>query len=38
VNETSRYGSGCHHDVAVVITDAAPDDAQANVTSWGRVP
>jgi hypothetical protein len=32
MNVTTMYCSGCNRDVAVVITDAAPDDAQANVT------
>jgi hypothetical protein len=33
MNITAMYCSGCDRDVAVVVTDGAPDDAQANVTS-----
>jgi hypothetical protein len=29
---TAMYCSGCDREVAVVVTDGAPDDAQANVT------
>lgn len=32
MNITAMYCSGCDRDVAVVVTDGAPDDAQANVT------
>jgi hypothetical protein len=32
MNVTTMYCSGCDRDVAVVVTDSAPDDAQANVT------
>ncbi len=33
MNITAMYCSGCDRDVAVVVTDGAPDDAQANVTA-----
>lgn len=32
MNVTAMYCSGCDRDVAVVVTDAALPDAQANVT------
>jgi hypothetical protein len=32
MNITTMYCSGCDHEVAVIVTDAAPSDAQANVT------
>jgi hypothetical protein len=32
MNVTTMYCSGCDREVPVVVTDAAPDDAQANVT------
>jgi hypothetical protein len=32
MNATAMYCSGCDRDVAVVVTDAALPDAQANVT------
>jgi hypothetical protein len=31
MNVTTMYCSGCDRDVAVVVTDGASDDAQANV-------
>jgi hypothetical protein len=37
MNVTTMYCSGCDRDVPVVITDAAPDDAQANVTGSEQV-
>jgi hypothetical protein len=32
MNVTTMYCSGCDHEVAVVVTDGAATDAQANVT------
>ena len=33
MNVTTMYCSGCDRNVAVVVTEPAPDDAQANVAA-----
>jgi hypothetical protein len=37
MNVTTMYCSGCDREVPIVVTDAAGDDAQANVTGSERV-